>query len=327
MSPETLRWSDEVDSVVRGDLTVAAAYPTPAGGAVLTSISPIGLADRDSARLTFTSSLGFPRKLEHILARPRVSLAYHTREHGFAESDTFVLAQGRATVDLEPDRQRLAGIRESIELFLGAPPSGPIWDRVLREYHQYRVFIDVDVERLTVWPDLAARGTAQVTGAADSGTAPSQNAPKNGIAPRLDIPPLRRRITGLDHRLLAYEGADGLPVIVPVEISSFDEAGLHLDVASGLLPPGGRRAGLLAHRFGPRCVGLSTRTFTGWLTVGDEGVVYAPHTSKSLTVPAHYEAQMFLNGLGSKLGVRRVRRDGTLERLHSLARGPEPTRT
>ncbi|MFC4561901.1 hypothetical protein ACFO4E_08540 [Nocardiopsis mangrovi] len=319
MSREVLRWSDEVDSVVRGDLTVAAAYPTPAGGAILSSLSPIGLADRESTRLSFTTSLGFPRKLEHILARPRVSLAYHTRDHGFAESDAFVLAQGRATVDLEPDSQRLAGIRQSIELFLGAPPSGPIWDRVLREYHQRRVFVDVDIERLTVWPDLAARGTAQVTGAPDPGTAPAQSPPKNGTAPRVDVPSLQRRIARLGHRLLAYEGADGLPVVVPVEISSFDEGGLHLDVTPGILPPGGRRAGLLAHRFEARCVGLSTRTFTGWLTVGDEGVMYAPHTAKSLSIPPNYSIMMLMNGLGSKIGVRRARRDGTVERLQALA--------
>ncbi len=319
MTSETPRWSDEIDSVVRGDLTIAAAYPTPAGGAVLSSVSPIGLADRESGRLSFTTSLGFAKKLEHILTRPRVSLAYHTREHGFAESDAFVLAQGRATVDLEPSPRRLAGIHESIERFLGAPPRGPIWDRVLREYHQFRVVIDVDVERLTAWPDLGARGHPQVTGLADAGSAPPQSTPKNGTAPRVDVASLQRRIARLGHRLLAYEGADGLPVVVPVGITSFDEAGLHLDTPPSILPPGGRRAGLLAHRFEPRCVGLGSRMLTGWLTVSDEGVIYAPHTSKGLTAPANYPLMMLMNGLGAKAGVRRVRRDGTLDRLRSLA--------
>lgn len=317
---EALRWSDEVDSVVKGDLTIAVAYPTPAGGAVLTSVSPVGLADRETARLTFTTSLGFPKKLEHILARPRVSLAYHTRDHGFAESEIFVLAQGRATVEMEPDPGRLAGLLESSEPFLGAAPRGPLWDRLLREYHQDRVFVDVDIERLTVWPDLATRGTAHVTGSADPGTAPVQHAPKNGTAPRVDIPSLERHVASLDHRLLAYEGADGFPVIVPIEIAGFAAAGLHLDAAPGILPPGGRRAGLLAHAFGPQCVGLGMRTLTGWLAVGDEGAVYAPHTSKGMSAPANRTVQMIANGLVAKTGMRRTRRDGSLERLRSLAR-------
>jgi len=44
-------------------------------------------------------------------------------------------------------------------------------------------------------------------------------------------------------------------------------AGLRLVAADGLLPPGGRRAGLPAHAYHPQLVGLATRTFTGWLQV------------------------------------------------------------
>jgi hypothetical protein len=32
---EGVRWSDDVGEVIRGDLTAAAAYLTPAGGAVV----------------------------------------------------------------------------------------------------------------------------------------------------------------------------------------------------------------------------------------------------------------------------------------------------
>jgi hypothetical protein len=60
-------WSDRADAVIRGDLTVAAAYVTPAGGAVVTSISPVGLGDRESGLVACTTSAGFPKKLEHIL--------------------------------------------------------------------------------------------------------------------------------------------------------------------------------------------------------------------------------------------------------------------
>jgi hypothetical protein len=38
MAGEPVRWPDEVDEVIRGDLTAAAAYVTPAGGAVVTGV-------------------------------------------------------------------------------------------------------------------------------------------------------------------------------------------------------------------------------------------------------------------------------------------------
>jgi hypothetical protein len=44
------------------------------------------------------------------------------------------------------------------------------------------------------------------------------------------------RIATLPHRVLAYRGVEGLPVIVPVQIAGHDGAGLHLVVATGLLP-------------------------------------------------------------------------------------------
>ena len=42
-----VRWSDEADAVIRGDITAAAAYVTPAGGAVVTAVAPCGLGQQD----------------------------------------------------------------------------------------------------------------------------------------------------------------------------------------------------------------------------------------------------------------------------------------
>ncbi|MFH9130404.1 hypothetical protein ACH4KC_15900 [Streptomyces griseoaurantiacus] len=318
-----LRWPDTADAVIRGDLTIAVAYVTPAGGAVVTSVSPVGLGDREAGRLGFTTSLGFPRKLERILRDPHVALAYHTRDHGFATDASLVLAQGSASVDLRPSPERLAELARAGERFLGKTPRGPVWNWLLREYHQERVFVDVDVERFTVWPDLAARGAPTVTGAAPPGAPAGQAPPAKGTAPRVDVSALARRIRGLPHRLLAYRGADGHPVVVPVTVTGHDAAGLRLDAPEGLLPPGGRRAGFLAHAFRPQCVGLGMRTLTGWLTVTEEGVRYAPHTSKGLAAPPYKGLLTVSNGLLAKYGLWRARRDGTAARLRGLAaRGP-----
>ena len=97
MVSEPVRWPDEADEVIRGDLTAAAAYVTPACGTVVTSVCPLGIGRREAGEVGFTTSLGFAKKLERIIADPRVALAYHAREHGLSASPAFVLAQGVAT--------------------------------------------------------------------------------------------------------------------------------------------------------------------------------------------------------------------------------------
>ncbi len=92
-------WGEREDGIIGGDLTAALAYLTPAGGVVLTPVAPVGLRDRDAGTVGFTTSLGFGRKLDRIKQNPRVALAYHAREHGFATDDGFVLVQGTAAYD------------------------------------------------------------------------------------------------------------------------------------------------------------------------------------------------------------------------------------
>ncbi|WP_318196272.1 hypothetical protein [Streptomyces sp. MCL20-2] len=166
MTSTPLRWSNTAHEVLSGDLNVAVAYVTPAGGAVVVSVSPLGLTDRAAGRIGFTTSLGFPKKLERILRDPRVALAYHTREHGFASPEDFVLAQGDAVVDMRPSPQRLDDVLNASDRFFGPGKSGRAWDWLLHEYRRARVYVDVDVRRMTTWPDLAACGPQEVTGPA-----------------------------------------------------------------------------------------------------------------------------------------------------------------
>jgi hypothetical protein len=64
---ERVRWSDDAEEVIRGDLTAAAAYITPGKGAVVTAVAPCGIGQRDTGVLGFTTSLGFGKKLERII--------------------------------------------------------------------------------------------------------------------------------------------------------------------------------------------------------------------------------------------------------------------
>jgi hypothetical protein len=320
MAHESVRWSDNVHEVITGDITAAVAYITPAGGAVVTAVAPCGIERRDQGVVGFTTSLGFGQKLERIVRDPHVALAYHSREHGFSVSQAFVLAQGIASVDLTPSRARLEALSPQVGRYLGEPKRGAVWDRLLREYYQERVFVDIGVERMVSWPGLDAHGDPEVTGAAWPGPPAPQASPKNGMGPRVDVDKAAGRIATLPHRVLAYRGADGFPVVVPVEIAGHDDQGLRLLAAAGLLPPGGRRAGLLAHAYRPHLVGLATRVFTGWLDVPDDGAaVYAPHTSKGFVAPPRKNLLLVSNGLLAKFGLWQARRNGTAAKLAQLA--------
>ena len=135
-----MNWSDEVDSIIDGDLTAGAAYVTPAGGVVVTAVAPVGLRDRAAGTVGFTTSLGLGKKLERIKRNPKIALAYHAREHGFADSDMYVLVQGIAKPVTDPDRDYLENdLGPKAERFMGPPKRGVFWDRWLQAYYADRV--------------------------------------------------------------------------------------------------------------------------------------------------------------------------------------------
>ena len=66
----------------------------------------------------FTTSLGFGRKLERIIRDPHVALAYHARDHGF-RLPRYVLAQGLASADITPSRERREVFIPQVQRYLG----------------------------------------------------------------------------------------------------------------------------------------------------------------------------------------------------------------
>ncbi len=78
----------------------------------------------------------------------------------------------------------------------------------------------------------------------------------------------------------AREGALSFPVVVPVEVGAAGAQGIEL---SGPLPAGGRRAGVMAHRYEAKLIRLETRQHTGWLQDG----AHAPHTESGFRAPAN----------------------------------------
>jgi hypothetical protein len=311
-SPE-VPWSDHVQDVMTGDLVAIFAYTTPAGGVVALPVAPIGAVDRDAGTITLTTSLAHYRKLRYLLQNPKVAVAYHTREHGFSTGDEFILAHGKATAQLKPSRERNA-VLESLGIrFLGALPSGPFWNWALREEFYERVIIDISLQRVTVRSAAQVGGPASVFGEQwPSSSPPPQAPPAKGTGPRMATAKLYRKMKDLPHQVLAYRGSDGYPVVAPVRITGHNENGLQFNDTMGLLPPGGRRAGLTVHAFGSRLVGFSQWVCTGWLNVSETTVVYSPHTASGLTVPPMRRFQLLAAGLVAKRVIRRARRDGSL---------------
>jgi hypothetical protein len=297
-------WPDEDDAIIAGDLTAVLAYLTPAGGAVLTPVAPVGLRDRAAGTVGFTTSLGFGRKLDRIRENPGVALAYHAREHGFASSPRFVLVQGRATYDATPDRDVLeTQIGPAAERFMGPPKRGPFWDRWLSAYYGDRVVVTVAVERVLSWPDAACAGEPAVAGSPLPPAPESQQAPGRGTGPRVDAVKAARKAAALSHVLAGWRGADGLPMVAPVRVGAASDAGIELE---GPLPSGARRAGLLAHSYQEHLVGLRTRQHTGWLADG----IYAPHTEGGFAAPANKTLLLLANGLVARRGLAQARKLG-----------------
>jgi nitroimidazol reductase NimA-like FMN-containing flavoprotein (pyridoxamine 5'-phosphate oxidase superfamily) len=308
-----VEWPDSVDEILGGDLTAALAYVTPASGAVVVAVTPLGLRDRRRGTVTFTTSLGFGRKLERIRREPHVALAYHAREHGRAIGQQYVLVQGRAEPIMEPAQEARSVIRERSSEFLGPARRGPVWDRLLHEYYEVRVPIEVVVDRVAVWPDLRAAGEPELRGDPPPPvTLESQSPPKHGSGPRLDPVRAAKRLSRTAHVLLGFVGADGYPAIVPVAVAVAGEAGIELSAAPGLVPPGSRRAGLLGHSYKPQLVGLEAHQHTGWLECDGRRTLYAPHTERSFKAPSNKTLLLILSGLLAKRGVRKARREGNL---------------
>jgi hypothetical protein len=283
---------------------------------VVTAVAPIGLRDRDAGTVSFTTSLGFGRKLERIERDPRVALAYHAREHGRSRSPRYVLVQGSASVVKEPDQEYLEFIGSQATPFMGPPRRGIFWDRWLSAYYADRVPVHVQVERIVSWPDLRCAGEAEVYGApSPDGPPGAQKPPAKGTGPRLDSERAGNAASKLPHQLLAFRGDDGHPVVVPVRVSGADTGAIRLEAAPGLLPPGGRRAGLLAHDYRAKLIGLAARQHTGWMEVEDgTRALYAPHTSSAFRAPANKTLLLLGNGYLARKGLKEARKRGTLGR-------------
>ena len=74
-------------------------------------------------------------------------------------------------------------------------------------------------------------------------------------------------------------------MVAAVGAGAAGDAGIRV-TAGTELPPGGRRAGLVSHRFTRGAIGQRQRVHTGWLEVDPGGAAtYAPHTGSGYWMP------------------------------------------
>jgi len=134
--------------------------------------------------------------------------------------------------------------------------------------------------------------------------------PQSGAEPRVDVQRAAKRLAALPHRLIAWRGADGLPVVAPFSLGDAGAGGI--DLSAPGLPPGRRRAGVLAHRYNAQLIGLATRQHTGWLTAEPGGGrrLYAPHTEQGFAAPANKRLLLLGNGFLAKRNLKRARAAG-----------------
>jgi hypothetical protein len=284
--------------------------PTPAGGVLLHPVAPVGLRDRDAGTVSFTSSLGYWKKLERMERDPRIGLLFSDRSHGHTTDPLIVLLQGDVEIESQPDQDFLDELfGHHMPRFFGPTVRGPIWDRLTREYHRVRVRVTISLKRLTGW-EPESGGIIEVAGESRPyGEPPEPAPPRAGVAPQVSVAKAARRASELRTACLGYIGRDGYPVLTPVEVDGHSDAGLAL-ASVRPLPDGGRRAGLLSQSYGPGLKGASIQHHTGWLRASGGRVSFAPHTSRGFTAPFGVRTATLGGSMQAKAGLRRARRQG-----------------
>ena len=304
----TVTWDDYIDDIITGDAAVGFASVTPAGGVVIMPMAPLGLRDREAGTVTITTSLGLPKKLVRLRKNPSVALAYHAREHGFSSSPLYVVLQGTAMVDPEPDREWLESITPEWERFLGPRKTG-VLGRLMDIYYWERVAIRIQVRRVLVHDGTSA--PPRVMGEdLPSGAPAPQSPPSGGTGPRVDTKKVTAHLDRLPHSLLGWVGADGLPMVARVRGLGDDQSGVRLTTTDGVLPAGGRRAGLTSHSFQRHMVGQEQRVHTGWLEVDGDRAIYAPHTKAGHALPGSSTLFAVGAGVGMRPGYKKAKELG-----------------
>lgn len=209
---------------------------------------------------------------------------------------------------------------------LGQVAEGRFWDWWLKTYYDDRMLVSVEVERIVWWPDDEKSDPVVLGSPLPPADAASQAGEGDVWSPRA-----RLRWTDRANRkgqlLLGTVQADGSPAILPVRLAGRVGGCLALEATRGSLPPGSRRAGVLAHDFHRGLIGLWTSTGTGWLDAGAGRGTWSPHTAHFFYAPPLKPLLLLGNGAAARWGYRQAVRSGRESSLEAaLSLPPAPIR-
>ena len=208
---------------------------------MLTPVTNFALRDREAGTVAVNSSVGMWKKLERIRQNPNVAVAFHTREHAATDRPEYVLVQGRASLSSLEDRD---GWLEAM---------GDNWERFGGQPRDVGPSVGLVAERVSLAGEHRDRGRArgrlagpglrrEPRGARGAAARPShrnRNAhPPEGPVRASTTRGRRGGLRSLPHVLLGWVGADGLPMVVPVDVAGAEERGIVAGGARGTDSPG-----------------------------------------------------------------------------------------
>ena len=265
---------EEVWSVLDRSVTVEYTSVTRAGAPIMVPVTPYVSDDRTT--LDVSTGLTYPTKAERARRNPKVSLLYSDPVGTGLAQPPVVLVQGLATIrdgDLQANTDRY--VRLAMAKMPAAYQGQPKF--LLRSLTWYfaRIWIQVTPIRVWWWGSKDRPGdpgqweAPSSAGAPPSDPAPPGRPPAAWLEPPSDWRVIARTVLPrLDHRSLAWIGADGFPVSVPVIGLDQTEAGFRLQLGRCLPDPPAGAACLTVHTHPEEFTGQENRTFLGRIAEG-----------------------------------------------------------
>lgn len=215
-------WPDAVAPVLEHAITVEYTSLSRTGTPIMTPVSPY--LKPGARTVDVSTGLTYPAKAERARRNPKVCLLFADHVGSGLADPPVVLIQGLATVrdaDLQANTDRYVrqALAKTPEMVKGLPRFG------LRRLIFYfaRIWIEVTPIEIMWWTSTAldhepGRWLAPAgTTAPPSDTAPLGKQPPAWLEPPAQWQPTARKaVVNLDQRDLAWVGANGFPLSVPV---------------------------------------------------------------------------------------------------------------
>ena len=264
----------EVWQVLDRSITVEYTSLTRAGAPVMVPVTPYVADDRTT--LDVATGLTYPAKAERARRNPKVSLLYSDPVGSGLVQPPVVLVQGLASVrdaDLQANTDRY--VRLTMAKVPAAYQGQPKFLLRTLDWYFARIWVQVTPLRVWWWDSKAMTSEPGQWAAAPETTAqPSDPAPPGKQPAAWLEPPVDWRRTAsdaiprLDQRSLAWVGADGFPLSVPITGLEQTSAGFRLQLGRHLPGTPGGPACVTVHAHPEEFTGQENHTFLGEVRLG-----------------------------------------------------------